>query len=462
MSRQISAEHDRVLEFPPKVEDWVEPDHPARFIREVVEQIDLQQLGFKMRTSSVGAPNYAPRLLLGVFLYGYLRGIKSLRMLELACRETMGFIWVTGNHPPDHNTLWRFWDNNKQAIKELFKTTVRIAEKSGLVGLTLQAVDGTKIAAAVSRWGIWREEDLNKVIEEFGRGLEEAEVLEKWKYKLPKNLKKEGKLKEQVKEALQQMNKHHSRRMSPKDPDARMMKTRNNGLVMGYNAQAVADSSRGIIVGCDVTNEETDYGQLVKMIKAARENVSGQCLETLADGGYNDGEQLDLAEKAGVSVLVSEGTGGRGKQGRYAKKNFLFDREKDECICPRGQELKYEKTRPPRRGQGEVRVYRCRCKDCPERKECSEEERGRSIEIALYQEAVERQQAKRDSAGKELLRQRGQIIERQFALIKERLSLRRLAHRGLEAVRVQWSFVCAVLNLWKMHRVWVAGQLKLA
>jgi len=457
MSRQISAEHDRVLEFPPKVDDWVGPDHPARFIREVLEELDLEEMGFKVRTSNVGAPNYSPRLLLAVFLYGYLRGIRSLRKLEMACCEVMGFIWVTGNHPPDHNTLWRFWSDNRKAIKELFRTTVRIAERSGLLGLTLQAVDGTKIAASVSRWGSWREEDLVAVIEEFGRGLEEAEVLEKWKYKLPKDLKEEGRLKERVQEALKKVNSEGASRISPKDCDARMMKTRDGAVVMGYNAQAVADSSQGIIVASDVTNEESDYGQLHKMAHAARENVGKGCQETLADGGYDDGEQLWLCQEAGISVLVSPD---RVKKGKYAKKHFRFDRERDVCVCPLGQELKYERTRQPRKGQPELRVYRCRRKDCPSRGECSGEKRGRSIEIGCYQEALERQEARREGGGRELLKQRGRIIEHPFALIKERLGFRRLSHRGLEKVKAQWQFVCAVLNLWKMQRAWAAGELK--
>ena len=31
--------------FPAAVEGWVGADHPARFIREVVEQLDLEELG---------------------------------------------------------------------------------------------------------------------------------------------------------------------------------------------------------------------------------------------------------------------------------------------------------------------------------------------------------------------------------------------------------------------------------
>src|SRR5437660_12701708 len=108
MSKDLRAEYETVLLLPPAVEDWVPPDHPARYLREFVDALDLDELGFEMGSEQIGRRGYAPDLLLKVWLYGYCFGVDSTRKLERACREHLSLIWLTGGWEPDHNTLWRF------------------------------------------------------------------------------------------------------------------------------------------------------------------------------------------------------------------------------------------------------------------------------------------------------------------------------------------------------------------
>ena len=57
--------------FPAAVEGWVGADHPARFIREVVEQLDLEELGlWGEGEGGQGRPHYGGKLLLKAWLYG--------------------------------------------------------------------------------------------------------------------------------------------------------------------------------------------------------------------------------------------------------------------------------------------------------------------------------------------------------------------------------------------------------
>ena len=77
MRREIRADYNQLLMFPPAVDDWIGSDHPARFVRDFVDSLDLEKLGFRIRESRMGRPNYSSDLLLKVWVYGYLT--KNLR-----------------------------------------------------------------------------------------------------------------------------------------------------------------------------------------------------------------------------------------------------------------------------------------------------------------------------------------------------------------------------------------------
>ena len=80
-----------------------------------------------------------------------MTGIRSSRKLEAACRDQVPYLWLTGWQHPDHNTLWRFYQAHRHAMRKLLKYTVATAVELELIDLAVQAVDGTKIAANAAR-----------------------------------------------------------------------------------------------------------------------------------------------------------------------------------------------------------------------------------------------------------------------------------------------------------------------
>lgn len=464
------ADYMQQLLFPPSLEDWIGKDDPARFIREVVEQLDMKTEGFEMPELKTGAPPYAPELLLRVWLYGYWKGIRSCRKLELACRETIPFVWLSGNLQPDHNTLWRFFQANKKAIHNFFKTTVKSAVQLGMVEFVLQAIDGTKIQAVCSGYGSYNQEHLEKKlnkldgqIEAMEKEIETANQEEKeTAAKLPEELRKQTVLREKVQKALEVVKAESTNYCHPQEPEARRIK-QGPGTRFGYNAQITVDEKSSIIVAAEVTQAEEDSGLLSEMIERAEE-ISGQpCACTVADGGYANSKELAKAEKAERLVLTplppsSQNT----KQNAYHASEFQYDKENDVFVCPEGKEIPFRRERIKNKRSGNrVREYRSAevCADCPVRSICTRDRHGRSIELIEGYESLNKLRDRlEDPENRKLLKKRGRIVELSFAWIKQIDGFRRWTLRGLDNARQQWSMICAVRNMKQIFKVWKASR----
>jgi hypothetical protein len=387
----------------------------------------------------------------------------------------MGFIWLTGMNAPDHVSIWRFFNDNKKALEGLFEQTVRVAWECNLLGLVVQAVDGTKVKASCSGRGVVYREDLEEKLKDLDESISEymkqvalAEREEVGEYRLPEELHDQEMLRESIKESLDQLKQADRKHMSPVEPDARLMK--NNGRIEPcYNAQVVADDKSGIIVAQEVVTDENDTAQLVPMLERVEENLGQVATQTLADGGYASGEQLFRAEEKEYAVLTKPSGTERRIQSKSAEKayhtsHFIYDEEGDRVICPQGEILTYERTKWGRRKKYKVRVYRCHSfRDCPFRDACTKDPRGRMIEISPYHGAVVRQREKRrDAANKELIQARSGIVEPVFAWVKRHLRFRRFTVAGLENVRAQWCLICTTINLKKLYKQWLNGGMSLA
>lgn len=461
MSRALRADYAIQFLFPPSLEDWVKADDPARFIRMFVDSLDLREIAGEEWASAVadpsGRPHYAFDLLLKVWLYGYVYNIRSSRKLERACRQVMPLVWLAGMYEPDHNTLWRFWQRYRGTLKKVFVNSVRVAVKANLVGMVMQAVDGTKIISAASQKQAWHRKDLEKILSAVGERIENleqeiaaanegrAEIDDR----LPKKLQDENELKATVLEALRTLAAADREQMQPGDPDARMMKGGTaKRIEFAYNAQAVCDASHGIVVAENVVDEENDTQQLGPMLEQVRENTGSLTAETLADTGYDTAESLAKAEELGASVLVAQKID-PDKVGPYHLARFTYDEQAGTVHCPLGQELR--KVGPPVNHPDKphpLTRYQCdEWANCPVGRSCSKK-KARVVELGPHYGAMLRQREKRaNTDNKKRLKRRSEIIERLFGQTKWNDGFRRWTVRGTEKVRAQWTMTCTAINL---------------
>jgi len=465
MAHPISPDYGQQFLFPPALEDWVSADHPARFLREFVDQLDLGALGFALPVAVEGRPPYHPSLLLKIWLYGYYHRIRSTRKLEVACREQLSLLWLTGLIQPDHNSLWRFWRENKKALRQIFKQTVQVAARSGAIGMALQALDGTKIQAAASSTQGWSKKYMEKLLGQLDSVLDDLELkvveengdVASPGYRLPAGLAERQALREQIKIGLAQIQADGRKHYHPVEPEARRMKTGDTNRY-AYNAQAVADAQEGVLVACAATRQENDKGQLVPMIEQARENlgVAAQATTTLADKGYGAGADLAAAAQEGMTVLVPPAEGTPAKDNPYATQHFHYESANQSVTCPQNRLLDHEghTTKDGMR----VERYRCHHRDCPVRAQCTRDPKGRQIEVRPHTVVVQAMRQKlAEPLTREQFRQRSTIIEPRFGQIKQHEGFRRWTVWGLEGVKTQWSLLCATLNLRILYRRWRAN-----
>ena len=64
MSRAIRASREQQFLLPPSMDDWLPTSHPVRFVADLVEELDLEGLGFHQSPGEEGRPHFAPDLLL--------------------------------------------------------------------------------------------------------------------------------------------------------------------------------------------------------------------------------------------------------------------------------------------------------------------------------------------------------------------------------------------------------------
>jgi transposase len=166
----------------------------------------------------------------------------------------------------------------------------------------------------------------------------------------------------------------------------------------------------------EVTNVGIGRGQLSQMAEKARDALGAETIEVVADKGYFNGEAIAACEEAGIAVYVPKpNTSNARAEGRFEKRDFVFDPTHDRYTCPAGQHLTY---RFEREENGRViRIYFTNvCETCALRTDCTTG-KGRRVRRWENEAVLDRVQDRLDhSPG--MMKVRRETVEHAFGAIK--------------------------------------------
>ena len=135
MARHIEGvSREQVSLLPERLDDYIGPANLVRVIDRFVERLDAARLGFRMAVPArTGRPGYSPQVLLKLYVYGYVNGIRSSRKLERSCHQNIEVMWLVQKLIPDHKTIATFRRESSEAIKNVCMAFVQFCRGEGLL-----------------------------------------------------------------------------------------------------------------------------------------------------------------------------------------------------------------------------------------------------------------------------------------------------------------------------------------
>ncbi|MFY9441860.1 MAG: transposase [Tepidanaerobacteraceae bacterium] len=242
----------------------------------------MEKLGFKRAVpASTGRPPYDPKVLLKLYLYGYLNRIRSSRRLEDETKRNLEVIWLLKKLSPDFKTIADFRKDNKEALKRVFRDFTRLCMQWDLFGRELVAVDSSKFRASNSKRNNYNAKKLKRhiryieeKIDSYIKQLEKTDADEEdirplSAEEIKDKIKELRNRKKQYEELEEKLKKSGQKETSLTDPDARLMSVSNQYNVQpSYNVQTTVDEKHKLILDFKVTQN-----QMLKMLKNRRKPV---------------------------------------------------------------------------------------------------------------------------------------------------------------------------------------------
>lgn len=458
MSHIRGESRDQATLFPDALDDLI-PDHAqVRVIDAFVSQLPMVSLGFgKAIPAATGRPGYDPSDLLKLYVYGYLNQIRSSRRLEREAGRNVELLWLLNKLRPDFKTIADFRRDNVAAIVGACRAFTVFCREQGLFGAELVAIDGSKFQAVASRKQVWTKQRVAHAQAQIDQRITE------YLAQLDQHDEEEPSVsREATQSALQALQQQRERLHTlaskvdtqhvASEPDAKLMRTSNQGYQVAYNVQTAVDAKHSLIAAFSVTNRTDDH-QLAPMARLAKETLDVPALTVLADAGYQNGEQAAECEAFNITPVVPAQRV-VNTDGLFSKDHFTYDTERNTYRCPAGHTLTRYKTDLKRKRH----YYSSKaCPRCPLHDRCTTSQQ-RSIARSFFAVPAERmsQRAKDQPA---LMKRRKAIVEHPFAGMKYLMGTPRFLVRGLTNVAAEIALTVVGYNLKRTMTILGAGTM---
>jgi transposase len=443
-----TADGEAALELRVSRREVLPPEHLARFVVDVVSQLDFSQI-YARKGASGGQP-YAPEVLVARLLYGYGTGVFSSRKIEQATSESIPFRFVAGDLHPDHDTMAHFRRSFLEEIKELFVQVLLLAGEAEVLKLGNISVDGSQIHADASKSQavsckrlLELEAELRREVEELlalaeaadqgalpegfqvadeiarrqarrarlqqAQAVLEARADERYQ---AERAEYEAKVRERQQKA--QATGRPTRGREPKppepgprdkdqyhftDPESRIMKnSTDDGFDQHDNVPVAVDQDSLLIMATTVSHQANDQQEAVPTIDAIDPRVGTPAAAAL-ENGYFSSTNIEHLEGRRINPYIATG---REPHHRSWKEYFQH--------------------------QGEP----------PSEQASAKEKMAYKLKTAIGQAIYGLRQC---------------TVEPVIGIIKAVLGFRQFSLRGLAAAAGEWCLVCLAFNVKRLHRL---------
>src|SRR5512143_569490 len=330
MTRKFrTVDYEAALDQTVSLREALPANHLARFVVELVAQLDLTSI--YERYGSRGGEAYAPAVLLALLFYGYATGVFSSRKIEKATYETLPFRFVAGGLHPDHDTLANFRKTFLNEIKALFVQMLLLAQTAGYFKLGNISMDGSKVHANASKSKavsyqrlLELEVHLRAEVDqlfmlaeqadrhELPEGLDVAdEIALRLERQAAEQAEYEAKLRERDEKAKRSGRKPRGRPPMPPsgepqdkdqynftDPESRIMKCSSSaGFEQAYNAQVAVAQDSLLIVACSLSNHPNDKAEAEPTLAALSPDLGTPAAAALDHGFWSEQTRAALAKR---------------------------------------------------------------------------------------------------------------------------------------------------------------------